>query len=126
MRTVFKVIAISLILFVAICFCFALRDAKRMARWDWTQSNLRLLAVSIETYKDDHTNYPASMTELIAGLSPRDKADFDGRVLNNKLHDKYDFILLTNGYLVTVIDSESWFIKRERIEKLFGFGEVLK
>lgn len=112
------------ILFLAV-LANMFRGTMLMGRTDTVQAGTYHLAVFIECYRDEHGNYPSSIAEMVTAAKPDDKT-YLNEILQDQFHSKYEYQLLTNGFVIAVTTPGSWFIKYERSEKRFTVGEALK
>jgi type II secretory pathway pseudopilin PulG len=114
------------IIFLAI-FVSMMRGAKLMARTDTVQAGIGSLAVTIESYREDHGRYPSSLEELLSGSHPETIEYIkQNQILHDLFNDKYEYQPLTNGFAIIVTSPSSWLINRDRIEKTFKIGEAFK
>ena len=115
------------ILFAFTMMMFVYDGVKEVARENAVRAGISHLAQAIELYKDDHDWYPASLDKLLSGLNPELK-DYivRNRILNDRFGDKYEYQLVTNGFVIVVTAQDRWFRKGKRLEKKYRIGEALE
>jgi hypothetical protein len=106
-------------------FVWTVQASRNMARWDAAQSNVRILALVMELYRDDRQQYPSSFQELLSGINADLKTQVDRDILHNPFKDEYSFTSSSNGFTITV-KSSAWFIDPKIIERKYALGEGAK
>src|SRR5438552_9256576 len=98
-------------LIFAMCFVawliLAVRGAQLMLREETLQGGIFHLATEIEIYRGDHEKYPSSLEELESDPDADNKARVR-RILHDRFEDKYEYRLLTNGFVIVVTTPDRW------------------
>jgi hypothetical protein len=114
---------------IVIVLCIVGSVYHAMARITWqnhTGAGIKYLAEGIERHRHEHDTYPSSLQELFAASDPEWSNYMHQRVLNDQFHNKYEYQLQTNGFVIRVIRPSRWFMKGETLEKRYEVGEALK
>lgn len=122
-KTLIKIAGIMVLCFVVFEGVFGYIKSQHMARNDFIPRQMNSVALAIECYKSENGVYPNSLETLLS-FQDTDVQEMLRSVLNDKYHDKYDFKLLSNGYVITVNVSSDWLNKRRPFQKKYLFGEV--
>ncbi len=123
-----KLIAVACAVLVFLSLFFVFSGMRLMTREDTTLSNIKFLAVMIETYRKDIGRYPGSIDELVANSNPENASRL--RLIAVNPYRNYRFHLTTNGFVITVTlfkdPKRIGFGKWDRLEKRYNFGEALQ
>lgn len=106
----------------ALLFLFVIRDINIKRRSDITDTGISHLATFIELYRSNNGKYPSSLKELQAESGGKEEIH---RILHDSFSDKYEYEVLTNGFVITVTAPNSWWYKWDRIKKSYKQGEAL-
>jgi hypothetical protein len=125
-RKIILLIGVCVVIFVAIGFSFVIHDARVMARGDYARSVINTLAVIIEEYKQEHHEYPKTLSELISDpdINAKDVLNQKLQILSNfKLNLEYQS--QTNGFTISVTGIDSWRPSLNKIQQEFRAEETL-
>lgn len=123
-----KLIAVAYAVLVFLSLLFLFGGMRSMARKDTTLSNIKSLAVIVETYRKDAGKYLGSIDELISNSNPENASRLR-RIVINPDREVYRFHLTTNGFVITVTPDDPKRIglrKWDRLEKRYNFGDALQ
>lgn len=125
-----KPIALSIcgcvVVVLVVCGAFTIHDAKVMARRVQAESAIHSVAELIETHRNQHKEYPTSLSDL------NSKADADMRILASNLVGRIEAYHLfltyqpsTNEFELSVTGIDSWRPKNDKIVRTYKIGEAL-
>lgn len=111
-----KLVITLCVIFVFLILLFiVIRDLDRVRRSVIADSGASHLAEYVELYRTDHNKYPTSLEDL-QQKEPQFKVLVDG-ILNDAFRNKYEYKLLTNGFMITVTVSSPLWYKPDVIRK---------
>ena len=102
-----------------------IRDARRMAWFDYTEANISIIAVYVEDYKKQHGRYPDSLGDL---LKEPDVSTNDVLIplVTARAGTRFGYRPSSNGFLITAFQDGGWLSKSMKVEKEYRTGEAPK
>jgi hypothetical protein len=99
-----------------------IRGISHMSWVDYTPSEIRTLAVAVETYKQENGYYPQSL----AGLKTLDIYEKQHilRILDGANGKQYGYKVLTNGFVISARKGPGLFSRAETMSRYFETGKV--
>ena len=123
MRKKFAAILVGIVICISTAAVFLIRSVNHMKWLDYTPSEIRELALGVESFRDENGEYPADLSK-IADENGTSSARNIARLLNGVSGNRYGYHSVSNGFVISAAKSSGLFSRSESIETQFETGNL--
>ena len=102
---------------------FLMRGLNHMKWLDYTPSEIRDLALSVESFRDETGAYPKELSQLADENGPPSSRRI-AHLLKGVSGNQYHYYSTSNGFVISAIKSPSIFSRSEFVESRFQTGNL--